>query len=263
MKILVLVKRVEDPEIKIKVRQDGKGIETDGMKYVVNPFDEIAVEEALRIRDAQSGEVVVGCVGPKDASHQIRTTLAMGADKAVHIVANHDTDPSQDAQAYAVLVAEQKPDIVLMGKQAIDDDMGQTGILLAEALGWGQITCASKEESLDSESEKGKKPAFAVADGRVTVVREVDGAIETLSVALPCVVTCELRLNVPRYASLPGIMKAKKKEIAERPFAELVPNAQAQVVVMKMVPPTQRKAGVKVPDVATLMGKLRQEAKVI
>jgi electron transfer flavoprotein beta subunit len=263
MKILVLITRVEDPEIKIKVRADGKGIETDGMKYVVNPFDEIAVEEALRIRDTHGGEVVVGCVGPKDATHQIRTTLAMGADKAVHVVTETDTDPSQDARAYVKLVEEHKPDLVLMGKQAIDDDMGQTGILLAEALGLGQVTCASKEESLESEAEKAKKPAFTFKDGRAIVVREVDGGIETLSVALPAVITCELRLNVPRYASLPGIMKAKKKEIAERPFSEFAGGHPAQVVVHKMVPPPARKAGVKVPDVATLMGKLRQEAKVI
>lgn len=263
MKILVLIKRVEDPEIKIKVRQDSKGIETDGMKYVVNPFDEIAVEEALRMRDTHGGEVVVGCVGPKDASHQIRTTLAMGADRAIHIVSDQDTDPSQDARAYATLFGEQKPDVVLMGKQAIDDDMGQTGILLAELLKIGQITCASKEESLESESEKAKKSAFVVKDNHVTVVREVDGGIETLSAALPAIITCELRLNVPRYASLPGIMKAKKKEIVERPFKELAPDAQAQVVVMKMVPPPTRKGGVKVADVTALMGKLRQEAKAL
>ena len=263
MKILVLVKRVEDPEIKIRVRADGKGIETDGMKYVVNPFDEIAVEEALRIRDAQTGEVVVACVGPKDATQQIRTTLAMGADRAVHIVSDQDTDPNQDTQALATLIGEEKPDLVLLGKQSIDDDMGQTAILLAETLGWGQATFASKEESLESEAEKAKKPAFTFADGRVNVVREVDGGLETLSVALPAIVSVELRLNVARYASLPGIMKAKKKEIKERPLKEMVQDTALRVVVQKMVPPPQRKAGIKVPDVATLMSKLRQEAKAL
>jgi electron transfer flavoprotein beta subunit len=263
MKIFVLVKRVEDPEIKIKVRGDGKGIETDGMKYVVNPFDEIAVEEALRIRDAQTGEVVVACVGPKDATHQIRTTLAMGADRAIHVVAEQTLDPMVTTQAIHKLIEEEKPDLVLMGKQAIDDDMGQTAILLAESLGWGQATCASKEESLESENEKAKKPAFALKDGRIEVVREVDGGIETLSVAMPAIISTELRLNVPRYASLPGIMKAKKKEIRERALADLVGNVALAVEVTKMVPPASRKAGVKVADVGALMDKLRNEAKVI
>lgn len=263
MKIFALVKRVEDPEIKIKVRADGKGIETDGMKYVVNPFDEIAVEEALRVRDALTGEVVVVSVGPKDASAQIRTALAMGADRGLHVLSDDALDPNIVAEAVAKLVHEEKPDLIILGKQAIDDDMGQMGIVLAEKLKWGQATFASREDSLESESEKAKKPAIQVADGRVAVVREVDRGMETLSVALPAVVTCELRLNVPRYASLPGIMKAKKKEIRERPLAELVGQKAPAIRILKMVPPPARKAGVRVPDVSALLDKLRNEAKVI
>ncbi|HET6344853.1 MAG TPA: electron transfer flavoprotein subunit beta/FixA family protein [Myxococcota bacterium] len=263
MKILVTVKRVEDPEIKIKIKSDGSGIESDQMKYVVNPFDEIAVEEALRVRDAQGGEVVVVCVGVKDAAHQIRTALAMGADRAVHVLHDGPADPWVTAAAVKKVIEEEKPDLVILGKQAVDDDMGQMGILLAERLGWGQATFASKEVSLESEDEKNKVPALVVKDGRVQVVREVDGGIETLSVALPAIVTTELRLNVPRYASLPGIMKAKKKEIKERPLAELTGGASVRVKVLKMEPPEQRKAGIIVPDVATLVQKLRSEAKVL
>ena len=264
VKILVTVKRVEDPEIKIKIKPDGSAIESDSMKYVVNPFDEIAVEEALRVRDAQGGEVVVVCVGVKDAAHQIRTALAMGADRAVHVLAEGVAlDPWTTSQAIQKIVAEEKPDLVILGKQAIDDDAGQLGILLAEGLGWGQATFASKEASLESEDEKNKVPGLKVADGRVQVLREVDGGVETLSVALPAVVTTELRLNVPRYASLPGIMKAKKKEIKERPIAELADPNQVRVKVLKMEAPQQRKAGIIVPDVATLVQKLRGEAKVI
>jgi electron transfer flavoprotein beta subunit len=259
----VTVKRVEDPEIKIKITPDGTGIDTDGMKYVVNPFDEIAVEEALRLRDAHQGEVVIVCVGPKDATQQIRTTLAMGADRAIHVVCETAIDPSITATAVHKLVEEEKPDIVILGKQAIDDDMGQMGVLLAEKLGWGQATFASKEASLESEEEKAKKPGVRCENGRVEVVREVDGAIEHISVALPAVVTTELRLNVPRYASVPGIMKAKKKEIKERPLAELAVNLTPGVKILKMEPPTQRKAGVTVPDVATLVQKLRSEAKAL
>ena len=263
MKILVTVKRVEDPEIKIKIKADGSGIETEQMKYVVNPFDEIAVEEALRVRDAHQGEVVVVTCGVKDAAHQLRTALAMGADRGVHVVTDSVLDPAGAARALERVVAQEKPDLVLMGKQAIDDDMGQTGIILAERLGWGQATFASKETSLESDDEKNKVPALRIDGGQITVVREVDGGIETLQVALPAVVTTELRLNMPRYASLPGIMKAKKKEIKEIPFAELAGDLRPYVKVVKMGAPSQRQAGVIVPDVATLMNKLRSEAKAI
>jgi electron transfer flavoprotein beta subunit len=263
VKILVTVKRVEDPEIKIKIKPDGTGIDASEMKYVVNPFDEIAVEEALRLREAHQGEVVVVCLGPADASQQIRTTLAMGADRGIHILAETATDSGQVAQALAKIAQEEKPDLVLLGKQAIDDDMGQVGVRLAELLNYSQGTCASKEVSLDSADEKAKKPAFELMDKQLELVREVDGGIETLRLSLPAVVTTELRLNVPRYASLPGIMKAKKKPIKEISLASMEGLADLQVQLLKMTSPSGRQAGVKVPDVATLVDKLRNEAKVI
>jgi electron transfer flavoprotein beta subunit len=263
VKILVTVKRVEDPEIKIKIKADGSSIETEQMKYVVNPFDEIAVEESLRVRDAHTGEVVVVSVGVPDAQHQIRTPLAMGADRGIHVVADQPLDPWVTAEALLKIVAEEKPDLVVLGKQAVDDDMGQMGIILAERLGWGQATFASKEASLESEEEKTKVPALKVDSGVLTAVREVDGGIETLRVKLPAICTTELRLNTPRYASLPGIMKAKKKEIKEKKLSELVGSVAPRVKVLKMTPPPQRKAGVIVPDVAALVEKLKNEAKVI
>ena len=263
MKILVTVKRVEDPQIKIKLKADGSGIETDQMKYVVNPFDEIAVEEALRVRDAQSGEVVAISCGVADTALQLRIALAMGADRAVHVLADQPLDPWMAAVALQKVIEEEKPDLVILGKQAIDDDAGQVGAILAERLGWAQGTFVSKEASLESDDEKNKVSALKFKDGRVDIVREVDGGIETLSLALPAIVTTELRLNVPRFAALPNIMKAKKKEIKEKKLADVVGGATARVKVLKMEPPKSRKAGVIVPDVATLVQKLRSEAKVI
>ncbi len=263
MKILVTVKRVEDPEIKIKIKADGSGIENEQMKYVINPFDEIAVEEALRLRDTHGGEVVVVSVGVNDTQNQMRTVLAMGADRGILVVTQNPLDPTLTSTALQKVVTNEKPDLVLLGKQAVDDDMGQVGIMLAERLGWGQITFASKETSLESEDEKNKVPGLKFADGRLAVVREVDGGIETLSVALPAIVTTELRLNVPRYASLPGIMKAKKKEIKEIPATELIGSATPLIKISKLEPPKARKAGVKVPDVKTLVEKLRSEAKAL
>ncbi|MEZ0311689.1 MAG: EtfB protein [Myxococcota bacterium] len=264
MKVLVTVKRVEDYEVKIKVKPDGSGIVTDQMKYVVNPFDEIAVEEALRVRDASgSGEVVVATIGVADAQQQLRTALAMGADRGVHVLADGAVDPMMAAKAFKKVIEAEKPDLVILGKQAVDDDQGQVGAMLAELLGWGQGTFASKEESLESDAEKSKQPALKIANGRCDVVREVDGGLETLSLAMPCIITTELRLNLPRYASLPGIMKAKKKPVQEMKLAELVQDASARVKVVKLEPPKERKAGIKVPDVATLFDKLHNEAKVI
>ena len=262
MKLLVTVKRVEDPEMKIKVKADGSGIETEQMKYAMNPFDEIAVEETLRLRDKHQGEVVVVSVGGKDAQQQIRSALAMGADRGVHVLCDQPLDPLATATVLAKIIGEEKPDLVVLGKQAVDDDMGQVGTMVAEKLGWGQASFASKEDSLESEAEKSKVPGIKIDGGRAIVMREVDGGLETLSVALPAVVTTDLRLNHPRLASLPGIMKAKKKEIKERQVAEFgVTGAKIQIV--KMEPPKQRQAGVKVPDVATLVDKLHNEAKVI
>lgn len=263
MKILVTVKRVEDWEIKIKVKPDGSGIVTDQMKYVVNPFDEIAVEEALRLRDKHTGEVVVACIGVKDAAQQIRTALAMGADRGVHIVSDTALDPLTTGTLLGKIIEEEKPDLVILGKQAVDDDMGQVGSILAEKLGWGQASFASKEESLESEAEKSKAPAIKIDGKNAVVVREVDGGIETVSVELPAIVTTDLRLNLPRYASLPGIMKAKKKEIKERPIAAMGVDVNPRVKVIKLEPPKERKAGIRVEDVPSLIEKLRNEAKVL
>ena len=263
MKLLVTVKRVEDYEVKIKVKPDGSGIITDQMKYVVNPFDEIAVEEALRVRDAQgSGEVVAATIGVADAQQQLRTALAMGADRGIHVIADTPADPMVVAKALKKIVEAEKPDIVILGKQAVDDDQGQVGAILAELLGWGQATFASKEESLESDAEKNKVPALKVANGRVEVVREIDGGLERVSLTLPAIITTELRLNTPRYASLPGIMKAKKKPVQEMKLSEMGAG-EARVKVTKLEPPKERKSGIKVPDVATLFDKLHNEAKVI
>ncbi len=263
MKILVTVKRVEDPEIKIKIKADGSGLENDQMKYVVNPFDEIAVEEALRLRDAHEGEVVVLSLGVSNCAQQIRTALAMGADRGIHILSDEVIDPTLTSLALAKTIESENPDVVLMGKQAVDDDMGQTGIMLAERLGWSQASFASKEASLDSDEEKNKQTALKVSDGKIQVVREVDGGIETLSLSMPALITTELRLNIPRYASLPGIMKAKKKEIKEIPLRELIGDTQPVVKILKMEKPAARAAGMIVNDVPELMDKLRNEAKVI
>ncbi len=263
MKILVTVKSVEDPEFKIRIKADGSAIETDQMKYVVNPFDEIAVEEALRVRDKAGGEVVVASIGKADAAQQIRTALAMGADRGVHVLHDGVLDPVLVSLALAKVAGDEKPDLILLGKQAIDDDQGQVGPMLAERLNFGLASFASKEAALDSEDEKNKVPALHLDGGRVQVVREVDGGLETLSVALPCVVTAELRLNAPRYPSLPGIMKAKKKEIKELKLADLVGDTTPRVKIVKLTPPAQRKAGIIVPDVAALIDKLRNEAKVL
>lgn len=263
MKILVTIKRVEDPGIKIKVRPDQQGIDSTGIKYVINPFDEIALEEALRVRDAVGGEVVVFSMGPKDAQAQLRAALAVGADRGIHVVADRSCDPHVAAAVIAKIAQDEKVELVLMGKQAIDDDMGTTGAFVAERLDWAQATVASKEESLESDAEKAKKPALAIASGQLRVVREIDGGIETLEIALPCVVTCELRLNIPRYASLPGIMKAKKKEIKELTLDAVAPGIISHVEVIKMIPPPERKAGVMVPDIQALVSKLKNEAKVL
>ena len=263
MKILVTVKRVEDPEIKIKIKADGSGLETDQMKYVVNPFDEIAVEEALRLRDAHDGEVIVLSIGVGDCAQQIRTALAMGADRGVHVLTDETLDPTLASLAMQKVIETESPDVVLMGKQAVDDDMGQTGVMLAERLGWSQASFASKEASLESDEEKNKQTALSVADNKVTVVREVDGGIETLALNLPALITTELRLNIPRYASLPGIMKAKKKEIKEMALRDLIGDAQERVQILKMEKPAERAAGMIVNDVPELMDKLRNEAKVL
>ncbi len=262
MKLLVTVKRVEDPEIKIRVKADGSGIDSEQMKYAMNPFDEIAVEEALRLRDKHTGEVVVVSVGSKDAQQQLRSALAMGADRGIHIESNEALDPLAVATVLAKLAEEEKPDLILLGKQAVDDDQGQVGVMLAEKLGMPEASFASKEENLESDAEKAKVPGIVVEGEKATIVREVDGGLETVEVTLPAVLTTDLRLNYPRLASLPNIMKAKKKEIKERSLGEFGLGAPS-VKILKMEAPKQRQAGVMVPDVATLIDKLHNEAKVI
>ncbi len=263
MKILVTAKRVEDPESKIKVKPDGTGIVTDGVNYKINPFDEIAVEEALRLQAVHSGEVVAVSIGPEKVQTEMRHALAMGADRAIWVKHDGPLDPPGVASVLSKVCGQEKPDLVILGKQSIDDDQNQVGQMLAELLGWGQATFASKEESLESEAEKSKRPAIAVEGSKARVVREVDGGLETLEVPLPAVITADLRLNQPRYASLPGIMKAKKKPVAETTPQALGADVTPKVKVLKYAAPPARKAGIKVPDVAALIDKLRNEAKVL
>ena len=265
MKILVTAKRVEDPESKIKVKPDGSGIVPEGLKYKINPFDEIGVEEGLRLVAKHGGEVVVVSIGGKEVQEQLRHALAMGATRAVWVNHTGALDQMGVAGLLQKVVEKEKPDLVVLGKQSIDDDQNQVGQYLAEFLGWGQATFASKVESLESEQEKNKVPALQVGpDGKsVRVVREVDNGLATLECALPVVVTTDLRLNLPRYASLPGIMKAKSKPIEEHTPEKLGVDVTPKVQVLKMASPPPRKAGIKVPDVATLVEKLRTEAKVV
>lgn len=265
MKILVTAKRVEDPESKIKVKPDGSGIVQEGLKYKINPFDEIGVEEGLRLVAKHTGEVVVVSIGGKEVQEQLRHALAMGAHRAVWVNHTGPLDQLGIAGLLQKVVEKEKPDIVLLGKQSIDDDQNQVGQYLAEFLGWSQATFASKVESLESEQEKNKVPALQVgADGKtVRVVREVDNGLTTLECALPAVVTTDLRLNLPRYASLPGIMKAKSKPIEELTPQKLGVDVTPKIQVVKMTSPPPRKAGIKVPDVAALVDKLRNEAKVV
>jgi electron transfer flavoprotein beta subunit len=265
LKMLVTAKRVEDPESKIRVKPDGTGIVTDGVNYKVNPFDEIAVEEALRLKEKHGGEVIVASIGGDKSMTEIRAALAMGADRGILVKHDGPLDPVIASDILVKLYEREKPDLVLLGKQSIDDDQNQTGQYLAEKLGLGQATFASKTESLESEAEQKKQPGLLLAaDGKkLAVVREVDGGVETLEVALPGVVTVDLRLNKPRFASLPGIMKAKKKEVKELPAKDLGVDLAPKVVVKKLSEPPKRKGGVKVADVNELWAKLHEEAKVL
>ena len=251
MKILTTIKRVPDPETSIKVKPDGSGIVTDNIKWVVNPFDEIAVEESLRLKEKVAGsEVVLVSVGSKVAQEQLRTGLAMGADRAILVVADDSIEPLAVARVLVKIVETEKPDLVIMGKQSIDDDSNAVGQMLAELLGWPQATFASKLELAGDQKS-------------ATVTREVDGGIEELSFPLPGIVTADLRLNEPRYASLPGIMKARKKELKEIPVGDLGVDVTAKVKLIKMEPPPKRQAGKKVESVDQLINLLHTEAKVI
>ena len=249
MKILVTVKRVPDPETQLKITADGTGFVTDNVNWVVNPFDEIAIEEGLRLKEKHAGsEVVLVSIGPKAAQEQLRTGLAMGADRAILVVSDENLEPLAVARVLQKLAEQEKPELILMGKQAVDYDNNCAGQMLAELLGWPQATFASKVE---------------LADSKATVTREVDGGLETLSFALPAVVTADLRLNEPRYASLPGIMKARKKEMKEIPVADLGVDVAPRVKIVKLETPPKRAAGRKVGSVQELVKVLHEEAKVI
>ncbi|BCI67942.1 electron transfer flavoprotein subunit beta/FixA family protein [Acetobacter aceti] len=249
MKILVPVKRVVDYNIKVLVKSDGTGVETAGLKMSMNPFDEIAVEEAVRLREKGSAtEVIAVSIGVQQAQDTLRTAMAMGADRSILVLSEESPEPLAVAKVLKAIVEKEKPDLVFLGKQAIDDDMNATGQMLAGLLGWGQGTFASKVE---------------IVDGRVEVTREVDGGTETVSLAVPAIVTADLRLNEPRYASLPNIMKAKKKPLETIQAADLGVDMTRRLTTVSVAEPPTRKAGIKVGSVAELVEKLRNEAKVI
>jgi len=249
MKALVAVKRVVDYNVKIRVKADNSGVETTNVKFSMNPFDEIAVEEAVRLKEAgKLSEIVVVSIGPAQAQETIRTALAMGGDRGILVQSDEDVQPLAVAKALKALVDKEQPSLVILGKQAIDDDSNQTGQMLAALLGWPQGTFASK---------------LVLDGGKLEVTREVDAGSETLSLDLPAVVTTDLRLNEPRYASLPNIMKAKKKPIETVSPADLGIDASPRLVTLKVEEPSKRSAGVKVGSVAELVEKLKNEAKVI
>src|SRR3954449_338330 len=249
MKILVPVKRVVDKDIKIRVKADGSGVELANVKMSMNPFDEIAVEEAIRLKEAgKATEIIAVSIGPQQAGETIRTALAMGADRGILVKVDGTVEPLAVAKILKGIVAEEKPGLVILGKQAIDDDSNQTGQMLAALLGWPQGTFASKL-ALEGES--------------VTVMREVDGGLQTIKLKGPTIVTTDLRLNEPRYASLPNIMKAKKKPIADKTAADYGVDVAPRLEVLKVSEPPKRQAGVKVKTVAELLDKLKNEAGVI
>ena len=249
MKILVTAKRVVDYNVKIRVKSDHIGVETANVKMSVNPFDEIAIEEAVRLKEkGQATEIIVVSVGPAAASEQIRTALAMGADRGILVQNDAITEPLVVAKILAAIIGKESPDLVILGKQAIDDDMNATGQMLAGLLGWSQGTFASKIE---------------LVHGAATVTRKVDGGLETVKLTLPAIITTDLRLNEPRYASLPNIMKARKKTIETITPADLGVDPTQRLTVLRVEEPATRKAGVKVGSVKELVEKLRGEAKVI
>ena len=249
MKILVPVKRVVDYNVKVRVKSDGTGVETAGVKMSMNPFDEIAVEEAVRLKEKGiASEVVAVSLGGAACAETIRTALAVGADRGILVETDVDLQPLAVAGLLKALVDREQPLLVILGKQAIDDDMGATGQMLAAMLGWPQGTFASK---------------LLVDGATITVTREVDGGLETVALPLPAIITADLRLNEPRYASLPNIMKARKKPIQTVTPAELEVDPTPRLTVLKVVEPPKRQAGKKVASVAELVARLRTEAKVI
>ena len=249
MKVLVPVKRVIDYNVKVRVKSDQSGVELANVKMAMNPFDEIAVEQALRLREAGTAEEVIAVsIGPAQNQETIRTALAMGADRGIHIEAPHDIEPLAVAKLLTAVVAQENPGIVLVGKQAIDDDCNQTGQMLAALLGWAQGTFAS---------------ALEITGDKAKVIREVDGGLEHIEINMPAIVTVDLRLNEPRYASLPNIMKAKKKPLDSLTAGDLGVDIAPRLTIVKVEEPTARAAGIKVGDVQELVSKLKNEAKVI
>ena len=249
MKALVPIKRVIDYNVKVRVKADNSGVELANVKMAMNPFDEIAVEQALRLKESGGAdEVVVVSIGPSQNQETIRTGLAMGADRGIHIEASHDIEPLAVAKLLKKVVTRENPGLVFVGKQAIDDDCNQTGQMLAALLGWAQGTFVSGIE---------------ISGDKATVIREVDGGLEHLAISMPAVVTVDLRLNEPRYASLPNIMKAKKKPLDSISVEELGVEVSPRLTVVKVEEPEARSAGIKVADVSELVNKLKNEAKVI
>ncbi len=244
MKVIVPVKRVLDYNVKPRVKADGSGVDLANVKMSMNPFDEIAVEEAIRLKEkGVVTEIVAVSIGEAKAQETLRTALAMGADRAILVVAEERVEPLGVAKILAKIVEEESPELVILGKQAIDDDNNQTGQMLGALLGWGQGTFASKVE---------------VADGTAKVTREVDGGLETVSLKLPAIVTTDLRLNEPRYASLPNIMKAKSKPLAQKTPADYGVDVSPRLTTLKVTEPPKREAGIKVPDVDALVAKLKE-----
>jgi len=249
MKILVPVKRVVDYNVKVRVKSDGSGVDLANVKLSMNPFDEIAVEEATRLKEGgKVTEVIAISCGVTQCQETLRTAMAIGADRAILVESDADLQPLAVAKLLKAIADKEQPQLIILGKQAIDDDCNQTGQMLAALLGWPQATFASK---------------VVLEEGKVTVTREVDGGLETIALTLPAIITTDLRLNEPRYVTLPNIMKAKKKTLDVFKPADLGVDVTPRLKTLKVVEPAKRSAGIKVPDVATLVAKLRNEAKVI
>ncbi|WP_420106434.1 electron transfer flavoprotein subunit beta/FixA family protein [Herbaspirillum huttiense] len=251
MKVLVPVKRVVDYNVKVRVKSDGSGVDIANVKMSMNPFDEIAVEEAVRLKEGgKVTEVIAVSAGVTQCQETLRTAMAIGADRGIlaEVAADVELQPLAVAKILKALAEKEQPQLIILGKQAIDDDCNQTGQMLAALLGWPQATFASK---------------VLLEEGKVTVTREVDGGLETLALTLPAIITTDLRLNEPRYVTLPNIMKAKKKQLDTVKPDELGVDVAPRVKTLKVTEPAKRSAGVKVPDVATLVAKLKNEAKVI
>ena len=249
MKVLVPIKRVVDYNVKIRVKSDNSGVELSNVKMSMNPFDEIAVEEAIKLKEAGSvSEIVVLSIGPQQSQETLRTALAMGADRGILVKTDELVDPLNVAKIIKAVSEEENPNLIILGKQAIDDDSNQTGQMLAALLGWSQGTFASE---------------LKISDGKANVVREIDGGLQTLEISLPSIITTDLRLNEPRYASLPNIMKAKKKPIDEKLPEDYNMEISPMLEIVKVSEPAQREAGIKVETVEELVDKLINEAGVI